>query len=581
MTFNELSKLSNTHKIALLEIDSGETNDEWINIASGTYQKEFNPSYSGYPYWMIKHFEGVDWSSIGSVISDFRFLDQRESVQQVIDNPNSFYYSSGVLTIHLLSGDNPLLHDVICGVINGFVYGNSELSPNGKYIYNDIQYEQRIKSLPSITRSRDSNYFGRINFTGGNATLNNEDGKFDTWGISNNIYGQQVRIKIGFNDLDYDEFIQIYTGTIEEFTPDESIAQFSFVDERKKFSDTIPNNYFTLEDYEYLNEQNDGKAIPYIFGTVKKIPVVCTNEEETASTYNFKICDTTYHSINQITTIYNLTQDTTPTPTATSLSNATFSLSSSDYSPGDDIVIDCKGYDSGSGLISKGLDVITTLLEDIKFITYNSINYNTTDWATAQSNDFDIGYFIDEPTELYKIIEEISSTLFGNFILQGDGKYSFRIFDDDRTVTETITRDEFLNKVSIKQKPTEIVTNVRVGHSKDWNANKYQYINDDTLYNELSTRFQREKLKTYETLLINSTDASTLATRALSSLGGLFPTIPVKTKMQYIQSELYDMHNVYVNRNNKEMLGLKRCENESMNININNFETTINYRIRE
>jgi hypothetical protein len=77
--------------------------------------------------------------------------------------------------------------------------------------------EPRVKSIPSIKKSKDPTFFGKLQFQGGSIKLDNADGFFDDF-KNKDIYGQAVRIKYGFDGIAYSEFRQIFQGFIDDIS---------------------------------------------------------------------------------------------------------------------------------------------------------------------------------------------------------------------------------------------------------------------------------------------------------------------------------------------------------------------------
>jgi hypothetical protein len=100
-------------------------------------------------------------------------------------------------------------------------------------------YASRLLGVPSISKSRDPLFYGKLQFEGGNVDLNNGDGYFDQLGEDNNAYGNQARISMGFEDMAFSEYDRLFTGFVETLDIGEDTVSISFIDRRKQLTKPI------------------------------------------------------------------------------------------------------------------------------------------------------------------------------------------------------------------------------------------------------------------------------------------------------------------------------------------------------
>lgn len=115
-------------------------------------------------------------------------------------------------------------------------YCTKDYTPIGSSLF----YEGRIMELPDISIKRDALTWGKIQFSGGSISLNNGDGHFDSLANSSwyiGYYGKEVRIKIGYEELNISDYITIWTGYIESVTLAKDKFTISLMESRKKFDD--------------------------------------------------------------------------------------------------------------------------------------------------------------------------------------------------------------------------------------------------------------------------------------------------------------------------------------------------------
>jgi hypothetical protein len=547
---------ANSKKILLFEMDIGQTQEFWTNWRAGSWFVNFDMDYPNIDSSLLSGVEAQDVTTIGSVKQGGSSLRKVASKEDVQENDSSFYYDPlfKSLYIHLSNGDSPNIHIVTIGVSYGFA--------NHAGIYGDNLYRGRLLSIPSMSKSKDPQFFGVVSFDGGDVTIDNTDGEYDRIAEDNDIFGNAARIVLGFDDMEYKDFYPLFEGFMETISVGRQKLVVTVMDRRKQLSRKLPARVFDATTYPDIKDSNVGKPIPIGYGVIRNAPVICTNEEEdpAPANYDFKLCDTTDHAINEITQVY--VDGVEVSTSASSLANGTFSLAAADYDPGDDVTCDFKGFEDALGnLIANGLDVIADLLESYYNTKFNSNFYNTGRWDRHKAPD--IGLFVEKETELIEIIGEIAESVQGDFAIESDGRFVCRIFDEYQAVLQTITRDQLLEVPelpAIEYDPTEVLTSVRVGYSKDWAEDEYLWHVDDSQEEDIFGKYKTYLRKDFETLLTSAADAQTFGERRLELSGSVKRLFPVLTKPQVLLREIGDFIYVYLDRPSKTMLGKAKAE---------------------
>ncbi|MHC4459778.1 MAG: hypothetical protein ACYS0I_22295, partial [Planctomycetota bacterium] len=374
----------------------------------------------------------------------------------------------------------------------------------------------------------------------------------------------------------------IITAYAEDYEITETEFNLQIQDKRKNFSRKLPTGVFTTAAYSDLADNDVDKPIPLAWGTIRKAPVVCINDSlSAAATYNFKICDTTNHAISTVQTVY--VDGVEVTPTAISVGSATFSVSGgsaiTQYEPGDACTVDFVGYVSSGTVIENSLDVIKDILGDYLSIVYSSDTYDTAEWASAESDVYNIGLWVDEEKEIYEIIEEISRSNFGNFMIKADGKYSFRLIDESKDAVLTLEQDELFDPAGGYFPTDEFLTSVSIKYNREWNTDKFRrHLNTDqqtAIFNTYGTYRQRE----FETLVSQASAASALSTRIISLFDEIKPVFSNSVKLQASQLELMDNINLEVNRLNATMFGSVKAYVTGIAFELDNFFFTVQVRL--
>ena len=233
MTFAEHTKLSVSDPRILVELDIGFINTQWVNNGSGIWAVDAENIYSWVDSTLLEEgFSAQDFGPIGSVQRDGAILDEVATLAALTDDTDAWYYDpdSKMLYVCLQDYDEPAIHSITAGVIYGYSY--DEFTPPNA----PVPYQGKLDSAPKISISRDPLYYGKLSFGGGAIVLKNQDSEFDTFQQDNELYGNPVRIYIGYDGLDYTDYQQIFTGTIETFRVGRQRATFTIAEKRKTLS---------------------------------------------------------------------------------------------------------------------------------------------------------------------------------------------------------------------------------------------------------------------------------------------------------------------------------------------------------
>lgn len=340
--------------VVLFEIDIGEPQDFWIALEAGIWMFKVTNVTEGVTYdfqngaFCYGSFENaggpedLGTNEVIKIVNSFEVAGEQYTSVSGLANlrstNKSFYYDAAttIIYVHFDGFDPPdVFTNKKIGVTAGF-------STRAIYL-DDNYYEERLKSAPQISFSKDPLFWGILRFSENTIDLLNGDGYFDDF-VQLDIYGQPARVKFGGPDLAYADFRTLFTGYVEKFSVNAERFSVSVADDRKKLSRKLPVNYWDATTYADIKSSNVGKPIPLAWGDIRNAPVVCTNEDEsgTPATYSFKICDTTNHPIDAITKVY--VNGVEVTPDSTTLATATFVLLTADYDPGDKVTVDFTGY---------------------------------------------------------------------------------------------------------------------------------------------------------------------------------------------------------------------------------------------
>jgi len=584
--YTDFLQKTESKKIVLVEIDRGEVLSDslWIKHAPGvwktTYAWESGKSVETTAYgvgtWGAGTYGKASATTlppsprdkaqlISSLEVDTIYYTLVSSLAAVATTPDSFYWSQSEQLLYI-NYDGVIRETVInLGLTIGF-------SSESLY-FNNIFYDGRIKSIPNMSVKRDNLFDSKVVTAGGTISLINTDGYFDHFG-DQDVYGKKMRIKFGGDDLIYDDYETIYTGYIEKYDLKGSDIVINIKDERKNLERKIPDSYYSIDEYPYVS--NTGSEISIGYGVINRAPAVCTNEELTVSTYNFKIVDTTYHDIESIGQVY--VDGMKVTHSDADLTEATFNLTSTVYEPGQKVSVSFNGYTDGSTLIENPLDIIEDLLEIYSNTIYSSDFYNTTDWDVLRSTLDDINLFVQNGKTLKEIIGDIAHSILGTFIVEGDGRFNMKVVDLSKTSVKTIPIIDLIKAPIQNNSSNEYISSTRVGYSEDYTEKIYSYFTNTDQEEELVTKYRSYKQKDFHTLLTSAAVAEDYSVTVMSLFGGIVPEYTITTKMQHIDVELEDNINVELYKFYDGAWGSIKCEVVEKNVNYTS--NTITFKLK-
>lgn len=409
-----------------------------------------------------------------------------------------------------------------------------------------IFYESRIVSIPTISHKKDSTYYSVVSFNGGSVTLNNTDGYFDNLD-EEDVYGQNVRLRYSADSGA--TFETIYNGYFESYQlngiPGQCVV--SVYDKRKILSKSLPNNFYNVLDYPYLNTQNNGLPVALGFGHIHRAQAICLNEAETPipANYLFKVCDNIY-PIQSIDQVY--FEGDPVTAENIDLTNCTFTLPSTVYVAGKMVTVEYHGYVVDGSLLENPIKILELLLDKYANFSKTSFNYNLEEWNECRdrANLPRVGYHIAESKTMIDIIGEISNSVFGSFLIQKDGLISFKIRDTTKDIIRYIPVSDQIAAPVQNYISSEYVNSLRVGYQKAFSTGKSTHQRFDSKEEELFNKYRVDNEKTVETIISNKADALAYGNSLYQEYAGIFPTFTISTKSDYLGLEIEDLVEVEV-----------------------------------
>jgi len=418
------------------------------------------------------------------------------------------------------------------------------LSTHGD-VYNGTYYEPYVVGIPRMARSMQEILFGRSMISWGELVLKNGDGFFDdyingstTWTFN----GQDITIEAG--NRDWTVSGTIFQGKMKDPEVTDTEIRIPVYDGQKRLEAKIPPNTFSAS--TNMPSSNVGSPIPLCFGYCKNITPVLIDD----TTYTYQVHD------GQITDVTAAYDDGVPVTIASKdLTNGTFTLSAA---PSGFVTCDVSGATPGGTFLYKVGDIVEYLIKTYAQPVFDASEIDST-MLTQFNTDvpWEVGIYIDSKTTLLNVLDELVIPVLGAYGIGRDGKFQIWRIDvpgssSDTEITDMEGHDgafsaEFhpliLWKTSIGYDKNWTVQTTGIGDSvsldrKEWLKKKYRYTSSED--STIKNLYVLAEEKVVDTLLRNSDDADTLASRYLTLFGQKRMIITDKINLQVFGKNLSD-----------------------------------------
>lgn len=463
------------------------------------------------------------------------FLVHVDTAADLLTTPNSMFMENRIVYVNIPkhtwlypdnSARNRIVHPFLTAAMNPD-------NPSNNFI-EDKQAGIRLEP-PNFTVKLSDNYYGVILNQGFNISLINNDGFFDDenkW----NLFNSPVVIKKSMKDIsEYQDFKEIREGYIESTTTQFETFEVTAGDNLS----TLNNQVCTVITQELfpditIDEQQIGKSIPVIFGTVrskliylqkteieindhsKKTNCVYLLPEGTSNVGN--VYDKNGNLMNKTVDIINKTITTTVTIDSDIEADK-------EKSPEAENAIITGYTDSKIGTVLKRLFSKTRFASNAFFNVTEWNTYNNT--APSVNIEFTSG---DIKSAINKVLQNDMIYL----IQQSDGKFTIRQYGKNYT-----TRN--LYNWQLTKTPEKDYADAYEDYFSaciiNYDEKSYLY---NTLEYEAEKKYQKRVLKTFDTDLTNSTDALKFAALLSRRFTGIKQTIKIALGIDTSDFQLLD-----------------------------------------
>jgi len=209
------------------------------------------------------------------------------------------------------------------------------------------------------------------------------------------------------------------------------------------------------------------------------------------------------------------------------------------------------------------LTAIEELLLDNYAVAYNTVYYDITQWEIAKALAYTVTLNYTKETEVIKIIEDICASIFGLFIVEVDGRYSFKITSpSDLSGTLVIPNDDIINDFSLSYDPSQIISSTKIGYSKDWTTtgSAYTYLVDTSQEASVFSSYKTYSQKTFDTSLPDLTQAQDFSGRILEYASVVRAQTKIEVPIKYWTLDIGDFVDIQLNRSATDWMGWRKCE---------------------
>jgi len=527
-------------KIVLVEIDLPAAVGAWINFEAGIWHTHLAPGdvtatddYGLDCYYTPPN--TLEYQRIGSVKVDGLFLLAVNNMADLRTFEQSYYFDSSTteLFIHLDDWHYPQGKTIRIGVINGFC---DLIDPDYSGYYSNIFYEPRVTSIPKLSRRKDRLFYGSLEFQGGKISFVNNDGYFDDWD-ERDIFYQEVRVYLGFQGFDFNDFEQVYNGVIDGYKIDYKIFQIELKDKRVTFDEKMLRDRFTQDEYSLLSDVDVDTVKPVAYGDVYDVLCICLDAEQGApSTFEFMFMNTRHGSATAVTEVR--ANGVPITPVSTDLAAGTFICNAVDVLT--DNQLDAVTCDYIGINISNGADIIADILENYVGIYFNQYNYYLPEWTMERTRARDIGLAVIDESTITEVIDRICNSIDGVFFQKDNGVFSIRVFYEERPVSKIIRYYEWIDDPKFEYPTDEFLTDVTIKYRPRHEELEYSTYWNELYYDEVYEKYKVAKTKTIETDIADKTEAIEKSESVMYKSKSIAPIIKRKTKIQNIDLEIMD-----------------------------------------
>ncbi len=396
-------------------------------------------------------------------------------------------------------------------------------------------YEPIVKQAPIVNQMSDEFYYSVSLMNDGEVVLANDKGQLDREFANCAWEGATISVHVGGEDLPRSAYEKMFDGRVDVAQMRSDEVLLGYIDNKDVWQETPVRNRFGVAQFPWLDEDDEGEPIPQVWGTVYKLPVICTTKAKGTATnvHSFKVADTAVNSIGAISQVY---VDGVPvTHFSASLAAATFKLSSTVFEPGQKVSVDASGYLSGSVAVTNPVRILKALGVAVG-LSDSDWDSTLVDEAIEAANELNCALVIDGGEEAIDLAGKLMASCMGRFFVTNAGLYAVKIWGTLAEPLAVIDEHDVIDgSLEVKRETANIFSRIVVAYAKRIEDEKWNYKTKTSA--EVERTYGKVRSKEIETLLSDEAGAEVLADRLLYFYNAAVLLIGFECKLQL--SSLY------------------------------------------
>lgn len=451
--------------------------------------------------------------------------------------------------------DPPLGLDIDIGAI--FALSDKAYYDN----VNNINYVPDLKNTPNFNQRKDPIFFEQLRFDAFTQNINNSDYRYDDKRDAN-IFGSLAEYYLGTTALAFSNFDKIFTGRAGKYAFNRDTWTLAIRDSRKALNNKIPINFISDTTYPNADDYASSTPLPLLYGVVIDVPCISLDENDTSppANYRFAFADTNDFTVNVTSTQVKVDGNPVTPSVAPNGTTGLFSLSSSDYTPGQTVTYSGGGIIDGTTVLNQ-LDIAKHLLVNYANIPYTTANFNTTEWASETTKAKDMGIAIYQTTSVIKAIQLLAQSSAAGFLRQPDGLFTWRTFDSTSDPIIQVRNDDYLDDPRLEGDIEEVLATATVKYDKSYSSGRWKRQTDSSEENQVNGDFGIFTNKEFDTQHITSANALSFAQDIMSRSQTVREIIELAVPSWFAQAEIGQNIEIELDHtDDTSWIGILKCE---------------------
>jgi len=441
---------------------------------------------------------------INAIVQDYTISYSKALTLELCKNLEKYYYwdiENQELYIHFDHDFSPETCVIEIGKATGF-------SSDSVVYIDNIGYSPLILNSPKFRQQEDILRNNKLSLMSGNLELNNLEGINDIF-INTNVYGNDVSLFYLDNEIENPSRSDLEAHgvfLIDNLTIGLQKISLALQDKRIEQDIDIPVDFFTLEDYEDIDEQYVNKKIPVAYGTIRASEAIPIDGNDSGTvTFRQAILLTTLGTVQ----IKANDEWVTKVPVSSDLATGTFVLAQADAREGGAAFgkpFQCQVLNSVGIAITSSADIIVDLNERFLDIAYSDSGYNTAEWTAESAFLSPIGIVFNETIKLYDAIKLIQDGSNVGFRYERDlnGLRTIRVNNWIREKSNYVHYEDILNQATMNISLTRenIAATVIIKYAKNYTAGTYLTEKNESNKSDVLQNYRVQPTLELETALV-------------------------------------------------------------------------------